>query len=1073
MIDKIKLLAKNPVVFEKALNIFKSGNVYISSAEPTYPNQLTLHARSSSNQITLKLDSITNKIISSCCTCGVAGQNSQLCEHELATLCYYYENDYLSTVYSSKAGENLINSYQHTDIHKAMIQRVDNQDPVRICCVVYLGKSPDMRIKIGRKHLYSVKSLIAFANNINNNDTVEYGKYFEWNHLPESVVSHQQPLLETILSLIQISVEHHDNYAACHNAHMLLTPNAIDALLPHWIEHPETLLLVHNNETEHSVKIIEENPYIPFSLQPLSRNRLLIQMPIQHTFIGAKHVAIYDGIDTLRILDPDCALSLKPLLLSMGKTGFFSILHKTDIPNFFTLVFPTISSYVAVEGDLTPYLHYQIQTFDVELRFDMPADNSISCHVNCNYPDGTINPCEYRPQLQSSYYHGRVKKQTTEIARNPKKELQFLLQLDTYFSSSDSTAYYYSGDDEHIYNFLKNTLQEFTSIGQVYISDRLQSKSITKPPKMQAQVSIEGALLSLDIQLKDFPVNELASLLTAYQQRRKYYRLKNGAFLALSDNSLSALAELSEALSLSSAQLKSGHISLPRYRAMELNTLLHKRNDITFERGTAFKTLIRSMRNSTDTDYHLPTQFHGELRDYQKDGYAWLRTISNAQLNGILADDMGLGKTIQVLALLLAHKEEEGSVRALIVCPASLVLNWQAEATRFTPTLTTQTLSGTPAERTLTINRALHSTDILISSYDQLKRDVENYQDFKFDYHIIDEAQLIKNANTKAAQSNKLINATHRFALTGTPIENRLSELWSIFDFLMPGYLYSYSKFKKTYEVPIVIQHDEVVAKRMQRIASPFILRRLKADVLSELPPKQEIVRYCNLVDEQQQLYLAHAMQVKAEFKQLIDSGTIETSKLKVLELLLRLRQLCCEPSLYVDGYNGGSAKLESCMTLVNEAVAGGHKVLIFSQFTSMLDIIEKRLRKEGIQSYMLRGSTPKPERQRIVQQFQKDDTPIFLISLKAGGLGLNLTAADTVILYDPWWNTAAETQAADRAYRMGQTRSVQVYRLIAKDTIEERILSLQKLKADLANSIVTEGNALETFSTTDMMNLL
>ena len=362
---------------------------------------------------------------------------------------------------------------------------------------------------------------------------------------------------------------------------------------------------------------------------------------------------------------------------------------------------------------------------------------------------------------------------------------------------------------------------------------------------------------------------------------------------------------------------------------------------------------------------------------------------------------------------------------------------------------------------------------MLITSYDLLKRDVEHYKNICFRYQVADEAQYIKNASTFSARAVKAIDVRTRFALTGTPVENRLSELWSIFDYLMPGFLFSSQHFKKKYEGPIVRDGDEEALKRLQKLTGPFVLRRVKKDVLKELPEKLEQVVYSAFGEEQKKLYAANVLELKKKLEagDLGDSGK---ERLQILKDLMRLRQICCHPGLCYENYKKGSGKLETCMALVRKAVAGEHKILLFSQFTSMLGLIEERIKEEGISCYKLTGATSKEERSRLVDEFQRDGVPVFLISLKAGGTGLNLTAADIVIHYDPWWNVAAENQATDRSHRIGQEKQVTVYKLIARNTIEENILKLQALKQRLSEQIVTEGTrSLASLTKEDILSMI
>ncbi len=330
-------------------------------------------------------------------------------------------------------------------------------------------------------------------------------------------------------------------------------------------------------------------------------------------------------------------------------------------------------------------------------------------------------------------------------------------------------------------------------------------------------------------------------------------------------------------------------------------------------------------------------------------------------------------------------------------------------------------------------------------------------------FHVIDEAQYIKNHHTLNAHSVKEINSNGRFALTGTPIENNLSEIWSIFDFVMPGYLFSYHKFNQNYEIPIVKDGQQLILNKLKKLVLPFILRRLKKDVLKELPDKTETTMYAQLEGEQKKLYEANVALIKKEINEKMNQTGFNKNRMMILSMLTRLRQICCDPSLYYDNYNSESAKLDMCLDLIDNTIDSGHKILLFSQFTSMLAIIKNKLIEKGISFYLLEGATKKEDRKRFVDDFNSDDTKVFLISLKAGGTGLNLTSADVVIHYDPWWNVSAQNQATDRTHRIGQKEHVQVYKLIAKNTIEEKILKLQDAKAQLANSIIVEDDGIIT----------
>lgn len=429
------------------------------------------------------------------------------------------------------------------------------------------------------------------------------------------------------------------------------------------------------------------------------------------------------------------------------------------------------------------------------------------------------------------------------------------------------------------------------------------------------------------------------------------------------------------------------------------------------------------------------------------------------------------GKTIQILSVILDYvKNTEKTKASLVVCPSSLSLNWQNEANKFANNLKTLVIKGTLTDRKRQI-KEIDKYDLVVTSYDLLKRDIELYEklDYNFRFVIADEAQYLKNSNTQNAKSIKKIKADTRYALTGTPMENSLAELWSIFDFIMPGYLFSYRKFKNTYEMPIIKGEDENAMQKLKMLIEPFVLRRTKKEVLKELPDKTVTVLNNEMCEEQRNLYINYLVRAKQEVAEKVKLNGYEKSKMQILAALTRLRQICCHPSLFINGYNEGSSKLEQCMEIIKEAVKSGHKILLFSGYTSMFEIIEKELNNEQIKYLKLTGSTKVDERIKMVDEFnQNPEIQVFLISLKAGGTGLNLTGADMVIHYDPWWNLSTENQATDRVYRIGQKNNVQVYKLITKNSIEEKIYELQEKKSKLADNMLATNTVFVNKLTKD-----
>lgn len=502
-------------------------------------------------------------------------------------------------------------------------------------------------------------------------------------------------------------------------------------------------------------------------------------------------------------------------------------------------------------------------------------------------------------------------------------------------------------------------------------------------------------------------------------------------------------------------------IRLPIIRGLHLMDSQNKRNAVKLSK--AFRQLLDNMRFPDNMDFPVPNSLTNVLRDYQKYGFQWLKTLAHYRFGGILADDMGLGKTLQSIAFLVSLLPEirNQNLPALIICPASLMYNWLNELRKFAPEIVAVIADGSRGEREKTLNR-ISGVDVIITSYPLLRRDIKLIASLSFHTLILDEAQAFKNYTTQTAQAVKVIQARYRFALTGTPIENKLEEIWSIFDAVFPDLFASRKAFN---DLP-----QDLIAKRI----APFLLRRLKTDVLKELPEKIESQQTSQLLPEQKKLYIAYLAKLQQETLKHLDEQDFQKNRIKILAGLTRLRQLCCHPALFVEDYTGNSAKFEQLMEIIDECRSAGKRVLIFSQFTEMLSLIRKELGVQGVPLFYLDGNTPASERVELCNRFNEGERELFLASLKAGGTGLNLTGADTVILYDLWWNPAVEQQAADRAHRIGQRSVVQVIRLITQDTVEEKMYELQQRKKDLIDEIIQPGHeALSTLTEEDIREIL
>ena len=755
--------------------------------------------------------------------------------------------------------------------------------------------------------------------------------------------------------------------------------------------------------------------------------------------------------DTLwRLQRPGCERVLPALQALSGKSLFFT---SADASAFCSYVLPELGGKLNIVDPDRLLLNQIPLEPVVQFYLDAPDNTRIEAHAEFLYGEDRVTPFGPAP---------------AGLLRDVRAESRARKLLSAYLQpgADGNPDVYGTANEEEIYQLLEEGIPALMAEGEVYLTDAFRNLQAA-PPRITVGVSVHGSVLDLEVDTGEFPVGELKELLKSLHQKKRYHRLRDGRLLRL-DNSLEGLDELNDTLELSDAKLKNGHAELPLYRAPSLDWALSGQNSLRFNRDDAFRRISRSFHAVKDSEYTPPGSLYSILRKYQRDGYRWLRTLDGYGMGGILADDMGLGKTVQVLSYLLAMKEGGQQLPSLIVCPASLVLNWQEECQKFTPQLQSVAMDGDAAHRAALVD-GWAQADLVITSYDLLRRDEKLYAGQSFYACILDEAQAIKNHTTQKYKAVCRVNSRVRFALTGTPVENRLGELWSIFSFLMPGYLPPYKTFCARFEKPIVQDEDANAVRRLNQFTGPFILRRMKSEVLRELPPKTENVRRVELETEQRKLYLAAVVDAREKLR-----AAKPEDKMTVFAVLMRLREICCDPRLVADNWTGSSAKLEACLELVTEAVAGGHRILLFSQFTSMLELLAKRLDEAGMSHFTLQGSTPKPVRAELVRRFNSGEADVFLISLRAGGTGLNLTAADIVIHYDPWWNVAAQNQATDRAYRIGQQNPVQVYKLIAQDTIEEKIVELQQAKQDLAETVTGSADgAILSMKPEELLHLL
>ena len=568
-------------------------------------------------------------------------------------------------------------------------------------------------------------------------------------------------------------------------------------------------------------------------------------------------------------------------------------------------------------------------------------------------------------------------------------------------------------------------------------------------------VNISKNYIGIDLSFSGIDKSEYQSIFNSYKENKKMHRLKNGNYLDLRDDNISKALELIESLGIND---DINNIKISSSKAMYIDKIL-KENDYKFVKCDNYiESIIQRYNQISKKNYEVPNHLNAKLRDYQVEGYKFLNTLSDFRFGGILADEMGLGKTIQVITFLLSKQ----NTKSIVIAPTALIYNWKNEIEKFAPTLKVG-LAYKDTKLRQNIVEEVNNYDVILTTYGTLKNDIEKYEQISFDFCIIDEAQYIKNPISTNSKVVKKINAKVRFALTGTPIENNLLELWSIFDFIMPGYLYDKSKFQSIF----INNHKN--NSLLKSMVAPFMLRRTKKQVLKELPKKIEQKIFIELTQEHRKVYNAYIKVIKNKIKEL------NLDKITVFSYLTKLRQLCLVPNLMVKNYNGKSTKLLVTLNILEQSK--DKKVLIFSQFTKVLKEIGSELEKNNISYSYLDGSTKAQDRSKLVEEFNTTDkNKVFLISLKAGGTGLNLTSASIVIHFDPWWNPAVEDQASDRAHRIGQKESVNVIKLVTKGTIEEKVIELQESKKELINEILDgnleNSNILKNLSSEEIIDL-
>ena len=1055
-------------------------------------------------RVSVTIDEDNDEVIDYTCTCPAYLKYDGMCKHAVALAVSFSEHPETFLGYKASRAPETSPSIA------AFMQRIERtlndeeQGGIRLEAIVgyaYENWSAHFKV-IGARGSYVMKSIGEFVEHMRQGEHVVYGKKLAFTHSPFAFDDRSREIARFLeRAVAQRSQRSELSYRRAQAASAvgrnldLTEAEAIELFdllgsVPLTLEGGD-----YGMRRSTTVRIVEEDPRIALNFTRTEDGYLIRRdEPIVFAAAGSR-MYVLQG-DVLHKCSPQFA----------GTADFFRSVYRAsddrlfiaaeDMPQFCATVLPLLEKRLQVSAPPEVELYRPVKC-QLEFYFDK-SDAFIELVACARYGERTVTlsaPPEHEqaPGESAGKRRGAEKPSLSKAALEVERATEAsAAQADTPLPVRDTRLeeralalvreYLYRDstisihDDETAARLLFGGLARFQALGTVFTTPAFDRLVSDKKPRTAMGLSIVGNLINLDVSADDLPMSEVAAMLSSYRKRRRFHKLRSGAYVNLEEFDLAQLDQLADDLGLSLKELSSGHIELPTYKAFYLDQELgDARRDGSFERYiTRFKTIDQS-------EYQPPEGLAGILRPYQVEGFCWLSALTDMGFGGILADEMGLGKSIQLISLLASRVQEARETGpSLIVCPASLVYNWLAEFERFAPQLNVQAVVGQKHERAAI--RRSKTADVLVTSYDLLRIDAKDYDGETYWCHVLDEAQYIKNHATLTTRAVKRVKSKHRFALTGTPVENRLSELWSIFDFLMPGLLGSYARFRERYELTI-LGGDEHATRRLQALAGPFILRRCKEDVLPDLPEKLESVVYVPLAGEQRRLYAAHeqklrtelALQKKENKKRNFGGGDPGFNKVEVLAELTKLRQICCDPALLYENYRSSAAKMAALMELVEQSRDAGKKMLVFSQFTSFLSRIADELDARSVPYYTITGQTSKKKRLDLVNAFNEDDTPMFLVSLKAGGTGLNLIGAQVVAHADPWWNAAAQNQATDRAHRIGQTSTVQVYRIIAKGTIEERILNLQEAKTELAEQVIggAEGVRLSSLTREDLISLL
>jgi SNF2 family DNA or RNA helicase len=1078
--ETIKLRGALDTTYRKGLGIFSRGEIKnIRSTENLLFFQGIVQG-TNRYQVEATFDK-QGKIESTRCSCAAYHSYYGDCKHITALLMFIGKyKDPRDT--KDNQIRTVIKDYRQMEIdHKSTL---NFQVDLRI--TEGIGET---ELRIGEETPYIIKDIEEFLQKFRTEESIPFGKNFTYDPYLHRLKGEDQKIMDFFLLLLEMRADDEDlmenkqKTKVFQGKKLMLKNHVLEGLLKLMDHREEGFSLWIDGEYYQGVEFSRESISMDFMLKPGKKSSVVLQKKIDAPIIpldSINNLVFHEG--NIHRLKDSQNQWIRPLLKVWDRKEDPGVeIPKAQAESFITEVLPVLQehSFCEIQENLAKKI------INVPLKAKLfldQEDKKVIAKLLFTYKDKEINPFFPKEETEKQKEFNALRKILLRDKSGEARLLELLEEGEFHVEKGRC----YMEAEEKIFYFLERLLPKLLQEPNlsIYYSDDFKKVKSLRNEDIQRRISLNHGLnlLECSIDMADIPKNEIMEILKSLKEKVKYHRLASGTFLALSQEKTEKLFDWFDEMELELEDFTEGKAEIPKYKAFEIDELLKDEEDTGFVREESFKEFLESYQSlSGETgpgellkeELALPKGLQGTLRNYQKKGFQWISTLSDYGFGGILADEMGLGKTIQALSYLLKEKEKGAAEPGILVVPTSLVYNWEDEIHRFSPDLKTLTISGSRDEREEKIQR-IEEYDLILTSYPLLRRDIELYQRYFFHACILDEAQHIKNKSSQTAKAVKSLKGKKRFVLTGTPLENNLTELWSIFDFLIPGYLGSYKEFTENYQKPIGKNNERQPLIRLKRKVEPFILRRLKGDVLQELPAKVESKILVDMTKEQQKLYRLYLQRIKGEIRDLADEDGIKQSHIQILAGLTRLRQISCHPGVFIENYQGGSGKLQVLEEILEQGIAANHRLLIFSQFTGVLKMVREDLERKGYDTLYLDGSVPMEQRGDLVKAFNKGEVPIFLISLKAGGTGLNLTSADMVIHMDPWWNPAVENQATDRAHRMGQKKMVQVKKLIARGTVEEKIHQIQQQKTEIIDQIIQKGETLlSKFTKEELLDLL